>query len=476
MNPQRTVAMESITPEDGVFVFNGVDARTGDYLFPPMTADEILEGLRSQPKKRERALMPGIDPKDLAKTGWGVVFHEEESPEIREALAPLLKHRQAEAAKRFEHLYRELSGADGYREGMSKEDFLTACGAATGPVNPNRLPYYLLLVGGPERIPFHLQHQIDVQYAVGRVAFDTAEEYARYAQSVVEAETNGAGHGRKIALFGVRNSDDYATGLSADHLVRPLGERLGTPEEWQQSPPWEVISVLAEEATKERLAGFLGGAETPALLFTASHGMGFSHGDSLQRDHQGALLCQDWPGPKQWRRSVPSEHYFSGDDVSSGARIHGLVAFHFACHGVGTPAVDEFAIRDGQPPRALAPTPFVARLPQRLLSHPGGGALAVIGHVERAWAYSFLGQRSMSQTEAFESTLRVLMDGYPVGYAMEWFNQRYGELATDLTLALQRLGYGDKAGEEEIAGLWTANNDARNYAVLGDPAVRVMVG
>jgi hypothetical protein len=458
---------------EDLFVFNGIDGRTGEYLYPPMAASEILEGLCKRPKSREKALMPGIDPKDLAHTGWGVVFHEKESPEIREALAPLLMHRQAEAGKRFEHLYRELSGAEGYHEGMGKEDFLAACGAAMGPVNPHRLPYYLLLVGGPERIPFHFQHQLDLQYAVGRVAFDTAEEYARYARSVVETETSGAGGGRRIALFGVRNCDDGATELSADRLVRPLAERLGTPTEWQQSPPWEVSSVVADEATKERLGRLLGGEETPALLFTASHGMGFFHGDPLQRDHQGALLCQNWPGPKKWRRSVPPEHYFSGDDVSRAARLQGLVVFHFACHGVGTPAVDEFAVRDGHPPRALAPVPFVARLPQRLLGHPGGSALAVIGHVERAWAYSFLGKQSLSQTEAFESTFRVLMDGYPVGYAMEWFNQRYGELAADLTLALQRLGYGDRVGEEEIAGLWTANNDARNYAVLGDPAVRI---
>jgi len=457
------------------FAFNGIEGRSGQYLFPPMSAAEIVEALQRMPKSRERALAPGIDPKDLAVTGWGVIFHERESPEIREALAPLLEHRKVQASRNYEHLYQEFTGEEGYRDGENKEAFLAKHNAVTGAVNPDRMPYYLLLVGGPDRIPFHFQHQLDVQYAVGRIAFDTKEEYARYAQSVVKAETENIVRDRRLALFGVSNPDDYATNLSADRLVCPLAERLATPTNWQKVRDWQVSSSVAQEATKVRLGQLLGGTETPGILFTASHGLGFLHGDPLQRDHQGSLLCQDWPGPKQWTGFIPPELYFSGDDINDDARLHGLVSFHFACHGLGTPAMDEFAVRNGNPPRELAPQPFVARLPQRLLAHPGGGALAVIGHVERTWAYSFLGKRSLSQMEAFEWTLRMLMEGYPVGYAMEWFSYRYGELSADLTLAIQQMNYGHKFDPEEIAGLWTANNDARNYAVLGDPAVRLKV-
>lgn len=459
------------------YVFNGIEGRSGQYLFPPMSAAEIVERLQTMPKSREKGLIPNIDPKDLAASGWGVIFHEHESPEVREALRPLLEHRKALASRQDENRYQDFSGERGYKDGEGKEDFLANRDATTGPVDPDEMPYYLLIVGQPDRIPFHFQHQLDVQYAVGRIAFDTPEEYAQYAQSVVDAETRGVVRGRRVTLFGVRNPDDYATKLSADCLVQPLAERLAVPAEKQKVRDWQVSSFVAGEATKARLGRLLGGEETPALLFTASHGLGFLHGDPLQRDHQGALLCQDWPGPKQWSESVPPDFYFSGDDVNGDAGLQGLIAFHFACHGVGTPVTDEFGMRNGngQSPRELAPQPFVARLPQRLLAHPKGGALAVIGHVERTWAYSFLGKRSLRQIGAFEHTLRQLMDGYPVGYAMELFNQKYGELSTDLTLAIQQVNGGTKLKEEDLAGLWTANNDARNYAVIGDPAVRIKV-
>jgi hypothetical protein len=466
-------------PQD-LLIFNGVRAESGEYLLPPMSAEELSHlalGERISPEHlqelrfKERlvrearyALEEGLDAKDLAEAGWGVIFAFDAQPAVREALEPLLALRRGQAGD----LFHEYSGPDGYRTGESKNAFLARHGASPGPAKPHQVPYYLLIAGDPEAIPFRFQYELDVQRAVGRLCFDTPEEYAAYARSVVAAESGAVKLDRRAAFFATQNPNDSATDLAARLLAAPLADQMSSSQ-----PGWMVDQILAAEATKQRLLALLTAERPPAFLFTASHGMGFDNGSPLQIAHQGALLCQDWPGPRQWRQAVPQTFYLAGDDVPGDAKVHGMIAFHFACYGAGTPRLDDYSQGAGGERPAIAPRSFVAALPRRLLGHPQGGALAVVGHVERAWGSSFLWDRTGPQLGAFESCFKRLAEGHPIGSALEFFNQRYAELATMLTGELEDVRFGKVADPLLLGDLWTAQNDARAYALLGDPAVRL---
>ncbi|MEM8931892.1 MAG: hypothetical protein AAGE94_12000 [Acidobacteriota bacterium] len=465
-------------------VFNGINALTGAYGVPPTTADRLADLIsgeeaddaffkelewRSGRDPDHLGLTEGNDPECLDQAGWGMIVPSSAPPALLDALRPLLDHRREQAGERFA-LY---AGDDGFQVGHDdKSSFLSRYGVGPGPVDPTKVPYYLMLVGDPTTLSWRFQTQLGVPFAVGRLDLgDDLDAYRHYAETVVRAETAAAGRAPRAACFAVANPDDRATQLSAAHLVAPVERHLA---ERHARDGIAIEHWSGPRATKAELAGLLGGDRTPSFLFSASHGLEMPAGVPDQVRRQGALLCRDWPGPEAWQGELTTDQFFSAADLSADADLHGLVGFFFACYGAGTPRFDQFAKIAGRARRAeIAPEPFVASLPKALLGHAGGGAQAVVGHVDRAWGCSFLWPGVGAQTAVFESTFDRLLTGQPVGLAVEHFSQRYAELATQLADVLEDLDFGQDVDPQQVARLWTSHNDARSYVVLGDPAVRV---
>lgn len=468
--------------------FSGIDGDSGEPLIPPMSLESFADilgtaELRSDMKSRNNALRAlrkeahlgppaATDPQNLAKVGWGVIFASNTDSAIYDALGELLAHRRAESGS----LYREFRGKDGYQVGDEQETylaFLARNGVTYGSPNVRKVPYYLLIVGDPEEIPYHFQYMLDAQYAVGRIFFNTPAEYAYYAQSVVEVERRAIARRRRLALVATFHHGDTATESGAQVLLPALEKAI---RENTSTEGWAVDLLPPERAYKADVLRFIGGDEAVPLLFVAGHGLAFRNNSMRQASDQGALLCQDWPGAKTWgQRPIPNEHYVAASDISADAHLAGSICFFFTCFGAGTPRLDDFAhakVPDWR--QTLAPRAMVAALPRRLLSHPQGGALAVIGHVDQVWSHSFVSSTG-TNVGSFADTLIWLMAGSRVGFAMEPMNARFAEVAVLLTKELEDLQFGKKRNAEYLINLWITHNDARSYVIVGDPAVRLVL-
>ena len=487
--------------DDGLLHINGIDAETGEPLIPALSTSEaialatgrtgwrhdsgpgsILRAWRTLRSGIGRLFVGGpllgasddVDLTDPRSAGWSVVVASDAPPEARAAADRLFEHRRdqtgvpAGCCKRFE-----------YPAGRPLRSWLATIGAHASDIVPTRLPYYITLVGSPAAIPFEAQSPLNTHYAVGRLAFDEPNGYERYVASLIEYENSmTVPTAREVAYWGTKNRGDAATVLSSEYLIRPLFGGVGAAENQSEDRPvaeergFRSFCLAGPDATRANLADLLhgkSGATRPAVLFTASHGLGWRQPHPDQEAYQGALLCQDWPG----LGTRPSkEHCFGGSDIGVDARVHGLIAFLFACYGAGTPATDHFPTTRADRPVAIANRPFVAALPQRLLSQAAGGALAVVGHVELAWACSIRPPQLGPSVYPFRNFLSKVLRGWPVGHATRDFSDRASSAASYLADAFNS---GDWPDDAHLAAAWIERNDARNYVLLGDPVARLRV-
>ena len=430
----------------------GLDVEVGRPFYPGLKSREqsLLAG--------RRRLRADLDPADLSQSGWGAVFHRDVDPAVVEALHPLLNLRRQQAGD----LFRQLTYMP--REGPGT--FLSRLRAGPGPVVPSSVPYYLLLVGSPQEIPHGFQFDLDLQYATGRLDLPNPEAYAAYAKSLIEWEQRSLRRTRDLDLFSVGHGPDGsgldpATDCAREVLVDPLERAL------RQRETFHVRRFDGLAASKERLGRCMSDGAA-RIVMTVGHAALFKPDNPRLRPCQGAIVCSDWPG------SGPAyaKHYFAASDVPVDACLAGRVFLFFGCHTAGTPRLDSFGApgRDQRAERqVLSHEPFLAKLPQSLLSHRKGGAAAVIAHVDRAMPSHPFGSFEDGQSQCFEEVLVQLLKGRPVGLAMEAFAQRHAELAARLVAESLGAGDGDYEPVDRLE-LWSAYCDARSHIVLGDPA------
>jgi hypothetical protein len=269
------------------------------------------------------------DPMDLTQTGWAILFASDVDPAIKEALKPLIEWRRSQVND--DKLFRVFEGPDGVRPNQTAGSWALAKGVSlAAPVGPNRgVPFYLLIVGPPQRIPFEFQAHFDLQWAVGRLHFDEVADYASYASQGSSSTKKGPARPNAGAPpCGCRATPgDLATPMLAGAVgANFLGQGGGPPLGQRQR--FTVASFIGDgQATKARLTDIFRGSidgGAPSIVFTGSHGAEWSIADpAIQRQRQGALVAQEWSRGQPLQR----DHYFSGEGPPcrrTGAWPHGV--------------------------------------------------------------------------------------------------------------------------------------------------------
>jgi hypothetical protein len=429
-------------------------------------------------KDRDLRLNPSLH--NLQESGWGVIFPADTGSAECDALRPLLDHRQAQVAKRHPSRYREFRGDQAYRPGDTVFEFLTRQGLGVGQDDPERVPRVLLLAGSPQQIPFQTQYLLSqLGYAVGRIHFNYPTEYKNYAASVLAAEQDNQPGSRRVAMFAPRFDGDQGTRLT-NFFMASLATSLN-----QRLSDWEIVQTLAQEAKKAKLLElFQGQGVRAALHLIASHGLQFRHSHPDQLSKQGSILCSDWPGVGK----ITSDHCLFPNEIPAECDLQGSIIFIFGEFSAGTPKFTNFPNYFSNPRQQMAERDFLAPLSMRLLSLPRA-PLAILGHVDTCWAYSISGMKGEIREADFYSFLNLFVDlmrGFPIGAAARHLRDRYNALRAALdaleTSTNETPTVNRDAGDQEviaqnrtIEAQRTATVDARNWIILGDPAVRLMV-
>lgn len=434
------------------------------------------------------------DPDDLASQRWGLVATADERGQRWIDRTRRLAERRAAQQGEAPHVYRVAPGMTA----AQAEEFVR--GAYQDEVGRDlaRLPRYLLLLGDADGVSWELQSALARHGAFpGRLALDGDDGAEAYVDKVLAWETASV-PAREALYYAVRDGSSAVTrGLTG--LLAPSREAVsracriqGVHMADSDLSPVVLSSAAALESEAQAMLSFAARSRG-GLLVSLSHGVGLDRAAPFEarRAQQGAL-------------HVHAGRALGPADVAGAPFFEGGAWFFLACFSAGTPAhsvyhswLRSLAARGytgrSAAEQALAalpdpPSPFVAALPAAALASPRG-PLAVFGHVDLAWSWSFAPAslatgRMLYQArhERFDALFLALLGGRRFGAALHELASAGASVGQNL-LALY--GAGAPAGEPAApaeaevlpalhrACLWLEHHDLGAFVLLGDPAARL---
>lgn len=329
-------------------------------------------------------------------------------------------------------------------------------------------PHYVLIVGDPQQVPFRFQSILATAAAVGRLDFESIDDLKTYVAKVIRLETAKKSAVKKETIFFATDGGvQDPTYLSLRFMAEPLAKTL-------QSRKIKTTTLFGDEATKSRLLELLSKAK-PALVYTASHGLGAPDEPfAAQKKVNGGICCQE------------TEHdwLLTADDIPANEPfLEGSVVFQFACFGYGTPAESDYSHWLGEQ-EINTTADFVSALPKRLLANPQG-PIAFVGHVDTAWLHGFddpefpgISDVWNPRIEPFKRAVESLLGAQPSGHAMAPMSTRYDLYNAFLTNTYDRMQRGKPLPpdfDKKLVNQFITRSDAQNYMILGDPAAHLRI-
>lgn len=432
---------------------------------------EALKALSDETvhKEAQQILPPNpADPKDV---GWTflVSTRDPQREKLVEIMKPLAIHRRMDKPETY---LKYSCGVE--NDSLRWMDWLKKHYFKKGVPHKGKIPKYVLIVGGPDQVPFRFQSMLQCCAFVGRVDFDSLKDLRTYVKKVIRLETADEPTTKREALFfATDHGKNDATFYSRRNMVEPMAEWVHKELEYDT---WELIG---EEATKSNLKDVFKRSK-PALVYTASHGADATAEPlSILKRFGGAICCHQRP------RDKFIDTLWSAEDIPEDIPfLEGSIFFQFACYSYGTPKTSDYAHWFEQESHSIK-RDMISAIPKKLLSLKHG-PIAFIGHTDTALLQGIIDLQSLgmkgkwhSNIVSFKEAVERILHLLPAGMGMERMSDKfnYANMAIANTMDLDRMGavHWNNRYYESFVENWLFRNDAQNFHVFGDPGVRVRV-
>lgn len=433
--------------------------------------DATRDGLRvrtasSATEDITRDGVPARDPRHPQRGKWAALVLESDRAQATQALAPLLTYRASQDQALV--LPGHPPGLLSIRRpaGQRADTWVSVIQSTLGPGQP--WPRYLLLVGGPDRIPFEVQFLLDgMDLYTGRLdVSDLAgggfswQACATYAQRVAEQQAAFARAARTRQVLIYSTAADDPTKQAHQELAQPLQQHLR-----QTKAAVDAHFLFEREATRENLASALQAEAAPSVVFTISHGIEQPPDPILWGALSDCRLIQDEQSILS-ASSVPVERSFAD----------GAVWFSFACHSAGVLQRSHHRSFQRLDDVQNVATDQVSALP-RLLLGMRQGPLAFVGHVDGVTTLAFAADALQDGVGPYRDFIDWLTesqtDAGTLGRALSSLRECSGRTANTLVrrYLAARLRKPSTPMADVLWREWLRYLDYQGFILLGDPAI-----